>query len=614
MVAASGGFESNLDWLKRRLGTRRPTTSSFAARRTTWARCCGLLLDAGREVDRRPDAVPRVAIDARSPKFDGGIVTRVDCVSLGIVVNRHAQRFYDEGEDFWPKRYAIWGRLVAGQPDQIAYSIIDSKADRQVHAAGVRAGEGGARSASSARSLELDPAALEATVDRFNAAVRPGTFDHAALDDCATEGIDAAQDALGAPDRHAPVLRLPAAARHHLHLSRRRRSTRRARMLMQDGKPAANIFAAGEIMAGNVLGKGYLAGYRHDDRNGVRTDRRRGGGAQCRELERQSPGKAAVFPTTGRTRERCHLVPEPRCSRRPNSTCRSAMPAATAKGYCAVFPAMERRLTFAEADLHYLANLCHDCGACYYACQYAPPHEFDVNIPRNFAQIRAQTYKRYAWPGFLAVLFERNGVVVSLATALGLALFLLVTFYYAGAGGAVRGASGRRLLHGHPAWRDGLDVRARLTVRAAGARDRFRPVLARDGRADPRVRAAGGARARVARCVAPEEPHGRRRRLSPTRTSVRHTAAGIPSSDVLRLHALLRRDVRGDDLSLRLRLGRAICLHEPAGDTRHGGRTRTVVRPRGAAVAQIEARSRHRRAGAGPGWMRGFSSCCCSRV
>ena len=69
-----------------------------------------------------------VAIDARSPKFDGGIVTRVDAVSLGIVVNRNAQRFYDEGEDFWPKRYAIWGRLVAAQPGQIAYSIIDSKA------------------------------------------------------------------------------------------------------------------------------------------------------------------------------------------------------------------------------------------------------------------------------------------------------------------------------------------------------------------------------------------------------------------------------------------------------------------------------------------------------
>ena len=75
------------------------------------------------------------------------------------------------------------------------------------------------------------------------------------------------------------------------------------------------------------------------------------------------------------------------------------------EGFCAVFPAMERRLTFAKADLRYLANLCHSCGACYYACQYAPPHEFHVNVPRNFAQVRAETYRRYAWPGFLASLF-----------------------------------------------------------------------------------------------------------------------------------------------------------------------------------------------------------------
>src|SRR3546814_15631033 len=81
-----------------------------------------------------------VAIDARAPLYDGGICTRIDCVSLGLIVNGNAQRFYDEGEDFWPKRYAIWGRLVARQPGQIAYSIIDSKArseERRVGKEGV---------------------------------------------------------------------------------------------------------------------------------------------------------------------------------------------------------------------------------------------------------------------------------------------------------------------------------------------------------------------------------------------------------------------------------------------------------------------------------------------
>jgi len=73
------------------------------------------------------------------------------------------------------------------------------------------------------------------------------------------------------------------------------------------------------------------------------------------------------------------------------------------EGYCAVFPAMERRLSFNEADLNYLANLCHNCSECYYSCQYAPPHEFSVNVPKVFAQIRARSYRKYAWPGFMPV-------------------------------------------------------------------------------------------------------------------------------------------------------------------------------------------------------------------
>jgi citrate/tricarballylate utilization protein len=95
------------------------------------------------------------------------------------------------------------------------------------------------------------------------------------------------------------------------------------------------------------------------------------------------------------------------------------------EGYCAVFPAIERRLSFSEGDLAYLSNLCHDCGACYYACQYAPPHEFQLNFPKMMTEIRAATYRKYAWPGFLAALFERNGLVVSLVTSACLVLFVL---------------------------------------------------------------------------------------------------------------------------------------------------------------------------------------------
>jgi citrate/tricarballylate utilization protein len=94
------------------------------------------------------------------------------------------------------------------------------------------------------------------------------------------------------------------------------------------------------------------------------------------------------------------------------------------EGFCAVFPAMTRRLSFAQADIHFLANLCHNCGACLHACQYAPPHDFAVNIPKVMAQVRGQTYAHYAWPAPLGQLYQRNGLTLSLALAAGLALFL----------------------------------------------------------------------------------------------------------------------------------------------------------------------------------------------
>ena len=101
------------------------------------------------------------------------------------------------------------------------------------------------------------------------------------------------------------------------------------------------------------------------------------------------------------------------------------------EGYCAVFPALERRLSFGEQDVHYLASLCHNCGACLYACQYAPPHEFQLNFPQLLAGVRKQTYRKYAWPAFLGAAFERNGLVVSLATAASLAFLLAFTAWYA---------------------------------------------------------------------------------------------------------------------------------------------------------------------------------------
>ena len=255
-MLAAGGFESNLEWLKEIWGE---AADNFLIRGTPYntGTVLKLMLDAGAEPVGDPTQCHAVAIDARAPKFDGGIVTRLDCVSLGIVVNTHGDRFYDEGEDFWPKRYAIWGRLVAQQPDQIAYSIIDAKAVGHfmpsvfppIAAASIR---------ELAALINVPAGTLAATVERFNSAVRPGTFDHETLDDCRTDGLVPNKThwarRLDTPPFWAYPLR-PGITFTYLGV----KVDERARVVMKGGT-AENIFAAGEIMAGNILGKGYVAG------------------------------------------------------------------------------------------------------------------------------------------------------------------------------------------------------------------------------------------------------------------------------------------------------------------------------------------------------------------
>lgn len=102
------------------------------------------------------------------------------------------------------------------------------------------------------------------------------------------------------------------------------------------------------------------------------------------------------------------------------------------EGFCAVFPSMTRRLEFGKADIHYLANLCHNCGACLHACQYAPPHEFAVNVPAAMARVRVQTYADYAFPAALGALYQRAGLTLALAVSAGLALFLVLAVWLSG--------------------------------------------------------------------------------------------------------------------------------------------------------------------------------------
>ncbi|WOH54416.1 FAD-dependent tricarballylate dehydrogenase TcuA [Bradyrhizobium sp. sBnM-33] len=257
LVAAAGGFEANIEWLKQYWGE---AADNFLIRGTPYNRgsILKMLLDKGVQDIGDPTQCHAVAIDARAPKFDGGIITRHDSVVFGIVVNKHAQRFYDEGEDIWPKRYAIWGRLVAAQPDQIAYIIFDASVRNSFMPTLFPPIEGGSI-AELAAKLELDPKALEKTIAEFNAAVRPGTFDHTILDDCRTEGLTPPKTHWARRIETPPYLAYPVRPGiTFTYLGTR--VNRQGRMVMKDGKPSANMFAAGEIMAGNVLGKGYAAG------------------------------------------------------------------------------------------------------------------------------------------------------------------------------------------------------------------------------------------------------------------------------------------------------------------------------------------------------------------
>jgi tricarballylate dehydrogenase len=256
-VLASGGFESNIEWLREAWGD---AADNFIIRGTPYntGRLLRLMLDAGAQSVGEARQCHAVAVDARAPKFDGGIVTRLDCVSLGIAVNARGERFYDEGEDFWPRRYAIWGRLVAEQPGQIAFSIIDAKAIGRFMPS-VFPPLVAATVDDLAGQLALPAGTLQATVDEFNNAVRPGTFDHAVLDDCRTVGLRPDKthwaQRIDTPPFWAYPLR-PGITFTYLGL----KVDARARVSMRDGAPAPNIFAAGEIMAGNVLRRGYIAG------------------------------------------------------------------------------------------------------------------------------------------------------------------------------------------------------------------------------------------------------------------------------------------------------------------------------------------------------------------
>jgi tricarballylate dehydrogenase len=258
IVVASGGFEANIPWLKEYWGE---AAENFVIRGTphNQGRMLKELLRHGAKPVGDPRGCHAVALDARAPKFDGGIVTRLDSVPFGIVVNKKVKRFYDEGEDFWPKRYAIWGKLIAEQPEQIAYSIIDAKALPHFMPSVFPPVEAGSIT-ELAGAFEIDAEALVSVVAEYNRSARGGKFDPGTLDECRSEGLDPPKShwarPIDTPPYYGYPLR-PGITFTYLGVT----VNAQARVVMQDDRPGKNIFAAGEVMAGNILGRGYLAGF-----------------------------------------------------------------------------------------------------------------------------------------------------------------------------------------------------------------------------------------------------------------------------------------------------------------------------------------------------------------
>lgn len=258
LVLAAGGIEADGAWLREHWAD---AAERFIVRGTKEndGTVLRLLIDAGVAPvgdGRHFHAVP---VDARSPRFDGGIVTRVDAVPFGIVVNEQGQRFYDEGETSWPKRYAIWGRLIAEQPGQRAWVIFDEPA-RAHFIPPVYPPLKAGTIADLVAMLPIPAAATLATIEAFNRAVpRNGAFDPGTLDGLATTALTPAKSNWARPIEAPPFYAYPLSPGITFSYAGVR-ADERARAVTLDDQPLDNVFVAGELMAGNILSVGYLAG------------------------------------------------------------------------------------------------------------------------------------------------------------------------------------------------------------------------------------------------------------------------------------------------------------------------------------------------------------------
>jgi tricarballylate dehydrogenase len=259
VVVAAGGYEANIEWLKKHWGD---AADNFIIRGTPYndGTMLAALLKKGAKPMGDPKGFHAIAVDARAPKFDGGIVTRLDAIPFGITVNQLGRRFYDEGEDIWPKRYAIWGMLIASQPGQKAFSIVDSKTIRRFLPPMFKPLQADSHAALGT-ALGLDPKVFAETLAEYNRATAGNTeMRIEKLDGVCTRGLTPPKSNWAIPIDRPPFYGLP--LRPGITFTYMGVAVdERARVLDQSGRPFKNVYAAGEIMSGNILTKGYLGGF-----------------------------------------------------------------------------------------------------------------------------------------------------------------------------------------------------------------------------------------------------------------------------------------------------------------------------------------------------------------
>jgi tricarballylate dehydrogenase len=255
LVVCTGGHQANLDWLRQSFG---PAADNFMIRGTPYdtGSVLRLLLDAGAKPVGDPRRAHMVAVDARGPKFDGGIVTRITAIPHGIVVDRSGQRFHDEGEDARKTHFARWGARIAECPDQMAYLILDATGFARALPTALAPIQAESIVAL-AITLGIEPATLEATVDEFNAAAAPS--EGLPLNERRTSGLIPPKSRAAVALRNPPYVAYPlrpGITFTHYGVT----VDEEMRVVTTDGIPMGNVFAAGMVMAANVLGDGYLAG------------------------------------------------------------------------------------------------------------------------------------------------------------------------------------------------------------------------------------------------------------------------------------------------------------------------------------------------------------------